>query len=211
MESCQICYEAEPKYTVQCGSSVPHTVCYKCETEMRLKSKPTPKGRVLTCPFCRGVEKMPGNRSRTSYEAELALLYKDIHARRTPLHYEFQAQTEMASSIRTSQEWGARSQAVYDLLHPRTDPIQDLMHYIDPAFPAPSPVTAPAPVPPVTAPSPVPPARRSWLVGWCQSGQRERGLCTTRNKTKRNCSYPGGCDQLVCRTCRMCLSHFPSP
>jgi len=174
---------------------------------MRLKSKPTPKGRILTCPFCRGVEKIPGNRSRTSYEAELALLYKDIHARRTPLHYEFQAQTEMAASIST-QEWGARSQAVYDLLHP----IQDLMHYIDPAFPVPLPVpvTAPAPAPvPVTAP----PARErtSSIVRWCQSGRRELGLCTTRNKTPRNCSYPAGCDQLVCRTCKMCLSHFPSP
>ncbi len=32
--------------------------------------------------------------------------------------------------------------------------------------------------------------------------------CSTFNKTQRKCSYPAGCDQFVCRQCKMCFSHF---
>jgi len=190
MESCQICYEGEAKYKIQCGSTTPHCICYSCETTWRLKTKPTPKGRPLTCPFCRGVEKMSGNRSRSSYEAELELLYKDIHMRRTPLHYEFQSQLDM---VRSTHPYLASS-GLRDALLDMTAPAR--------------PVTVP--------PEPVPPAMpitRTYAVHpkrWCQSGRRELSMCLTQNKTQRKCSYPSGCDQFVCRDCRMCISHFPS-
>lgn len=76
---CLICYTADAKYKIQCDSKVPHQLCFSCERQWRLKSKPTPKGRILTCPFCRTEEKEPGCRSRTSYEAELALLYAELY------------------------------------------------------------------------------------------------------------------------------------
>jgi hypothetical protein len=71
---CQICYVADPKYEIQCSSKVPHKICYSCERECRLRAKPTSKGRI-----CREPEKEPGCRSRTSYEAELSVLYKQLY------------------------------------------------------------------------------------------------------------------------------------
>ena len=218
MESCQICYEGEAKYKIQCGSTTPHCICYSCETTWRLKTKPTPKGRPLTCPFCRGVEKTPGNRSRSSYEAEIELLYKDLHMRRTPLHYEFQSQLDMVRSTHPYLASSSLRDALLDMTAPARPRVT---------------VPPPAPVPPVTvpprSPSPVydPPASSPVAMGpaslpvynpaprtakrWCQSGRRELSMCTTQNKTQRKCSYPSGCDQFVCRDCRMCISHFPSP
>lgn len=79
---CGICYTKEAKYTVQCGSTPVHQLCFDCEREWRLKSKPTQHGRILTCPFCRGEETEPGLRSRSSYEAELQVLYQELYRRR---------------------------------------------------------------------------------------------------------------------------------
>jgi hypothetical protein len=74
-----ICYDQCAKYTIQCGSSVPHCICFTCEKTMRLKSKPTSDGRMLTCPYCRKDEKEAGLRSRSSYEAELKMLYEKLY------------------------------------------------------------------------------------------------------------------------------------
>jgi len=55
-------------------------------------------------------------------------------------------------------------------------------------------------------------AQRMPFVGermWCQSGNRALGLCRTASKTTRQCSYPMGCRNYVCRDCKMCTSHFP--
>ena len=77
-----ICYSGEAKYKIQCGANVPHCVCFTCEKTLRLKSKPTSNGRMLTCPYCRKEEKEAGLRSRSSYEAELKLLYEQLHKKR---------------------------------------------------------------------------------------------------------------------------------
>ena len=74
-----ICYEASAKYKIQCGSSVPHCVCFTCEKTLRLKAKPGHDGRMLTCPYCRQEEKVAGLRSRSSYEAELKVLYEQMY------------------------------------------------------------------------------------------------------------------------------------
>jgi hypothetical protein len=87
-----ICYSGEAKYKIQCGASVPHCVCFTCEKTLRLKAKPTSNGRMLTCPYCRKEEKEAGLRSRSSYEAELKLLYEQLHKKRevpvVPQHYQ---------------------------------------------------------------------------------------------------------------------------
>ena len=86
---CMICYSGEAKYKIQCGANVPHCVCFTCEKTLRLKSKPTSNGRMLTCPYCRKDEKEAGLRSRSSYEAELKLLYEQLHKKRViPQHYQ---------------------------------------------------------------------------------------------------------------------------
>jgi len=41
---------------------------------------------------------------------------------------------------------------------------------------------------------------------WCESGLREKNLCFTQNKTKRECSM-AGCEKRVCRACVMCDIH----
>ena len=76
---CMICYSGEAKYKIQCGSSVPHCVCFTCEKTLRLKAKPGHGGRMVTCPFCRTEEKEAGLRSRSSYEAELKVLYEKMY------------------------------------------------------------------------------------------------------------------------------------
>jgi hypothetical protein len=76
---CMICYSGEAKYKIQCGANVPHCVCFTCEKTLRLKSKPTSNGRMLTCPYCRKEEKEAGLRSRSSYEAELKVLYEKLY------------------------------------------------------------------------------------------------------------------------------------
>jgi hypothetical protein len=74
-----ICYSGEAKYKIQCGANVPHCICFTCEKTLRLKSKPTSNGRMLTCPYCRKEEKEAGLRSRSSYEAELKVLYEKLY------------------------------------------------------------------------------------------------------------------------------------
>lgn len=74
-----ICYDQGAKYKIQCGSSVPHCICNTCEKTLRLKAKPGKQGRMVTCPFCRKEEKEAGLRSRTSYEAELKMLYAQLY------------------------------------------------------------------------------------------------------------------------------------
>jgi hypothetical protein len=74
-----ICYSGEAKYKIQCGSSVPHCVCFTCEKTLRLKAKPGHGGRMVTCPYCRTEEKEAGLRSRSSYEAELKVLYEQMY------------------------------------------------------------------------------------------------------------------------------------
>jgi hypothetical protein len=127
---CQICYEKAVKYTIQCGSTVPHQVCFDCEREMRLKCKPTQHGRNITCPFCRAQEKEPGLRSRSSYESEIKLLYQELYTRRS-------------SAARASQP--ERRPAVSDARSMRPPsppylPSEWLRTYRPPVAPAPVPV-----------------------------------------------------------------------
>ena len=83
---CMICYEGGAKYKIQCGSSVPHCICFTCEKTMRLKAAPSHDGRMLTCPFCRQEEKEAGLRSRSSYEAELKVLYEQMYPKPQVYH-----------------------------------------------------------------------------------------------------------------------------
>lgn len=175
---CQICYVKAVKYTVQCGSTVPHQVCFDCEREMRLKSKPTIHGRNITCPFCRSEEKEPGLRSRSSYEAELKLLYQELYTRNSRSSAAARAMERPVRPAVTN----ARS------MRPPSPPytplgalgalgaLGDLLR----ARPAP---------------------RRSPTT--CQNVN----ICNMRS-TSRKCTYPGGCTENVCRECKMCVSHF---
>ena len=199
---CQICYEKSVKYTIQCGSTVPHQVCFDCEREMRLKCKPTLHGRHINCPFCRAEEKEPGLRSRSSYEAELKLLYQELYTR----------------PVRSAPAPAPRAPA------PAPRP---------PAPRAPRPPAPRAPRPPrapARAPSPpyVPgsdsdeeipiaqllrevrgivalPAPAPRMRGWCKN---RYNTCLTQNRTLLKCTYPAGCSEFVCRSCKMCVGHF---
>lgn len=82
---CMICYSGEAKYKIQCGSKVPHCVCFTCEKTLRLKAKPGHGGRMVMCPYCRTEEKEAGLRSRSSYEAELKVLYEKMYPKKAPL------------------------------------------------------------------------------------------------------------------------------
>jgi len=185
---CPICYTNDPSYVINCGSTVEHAVCDTCEVTMRMKEPVTSKGRILKCPMCRVPEKAPGKRSTFSYEYELAQLYAP-KPRPVP---------------RPRDDWAAVADRIRDL------PIFTQRRYIN-AYPQLAPYFVPvrqpfaAQVAPATRAAMRPPAPVV-VNAFCQSGRRETGVCQTRSKTKRKCTY-SGCDKFVCRSCRQCLTH----
>lgn len=166
MENCGICYDVMGKtpYVIQCGSvtsegKLAHSICHGCEKDLRLRAKETEHGRTIICPFCRCEEKEYGNRSKSSYQAELSLLYRELYLLKYP------HRPQLAPRI---------------VVRPMSDILAE--------------------------------AQRMPYGGqrvWCQSGNRELGICGTAGKTSRRCSYPMGCRNYVCRECKMCTSHFP--
>jgi len=179
---CQICYVKNVKYTIQCGSTVPHQICFDCEREWRLKAKPTSRGRFITCPFCRKEEKEPGLRGRSSYEAELKLLYQQFYSRpsrQLPGWMERSA-VPPARPARPAREAVPRPVAAEE-----SDSDEEIPQWVhDPDVYRPQ-------------------VRARRIPSTCQNVT----MCNTRS-TSRKCSYPVGCNENVCRTCKMCVSHF---
>jgi hypothetical protein len=71
--ACPICYETVPDmYTIPCGSTVDHRICFDCEQDWRKKMTVRNGKRRMTCPECRQEET---SRSVESLERELAALY----------------------------------------------------------------------------------------------------------------------------------------
>jgi hypothetical protein len=86
MANCPICFDVMGKspYVIQCGSvtaegRLTHHICHTCEKDLRLRAKETEHGRTLICPFCRSEEKEYGNRTKSSYQAELSHLYRELY------------------------------------------------------------------------------------------------------------------------------------
>jgi hypothetical protein len=188
---CQICYVKAVKYTIQCGSTVPHQVCFDCEREMRLKCKPTQHGRTITCPFCRAEEKEPGLRSRSSYEAELKLLYQELYSRQSRA---IPAPPPQARARAPPPRARAPVRPPSPSYVPDSDeeeiPIAQFLRTVNGI------VALHVPAPPAPAPR---------MRGWCKN----RGnTCLTQNRTVLKCAYPAGCTEFVCRSCKMCVGHF---
>ena len=231
MSECIVCYESNPSYVIQCGSVVPHIICDKCEATMRVKEPATREGRILRCPICRGKEKNPGKRTAYSYELELAHMYEKMpetyfvrqevmrvaeHAgvppvRQAPVQAMVQSPipvmvrdaivreswaSSVADVIAVQDRWGTIADSIRLLSRESQERYVRLYPNLRVYFPD----IQPAP--------PAPPAerRRSVVSEYCESGNREAGICTTRSRTSRNCSYDG-CDRLVCRSCRQCTNH----
>ena len=194
---CQICYAKAVKYTIQCGSSVPHQMCFDCEREWRLKAKPTSQGRFITCPFCRKEEKEPGLRGRSSYEAELKLLYQQLYSRPS-------RPARPPRPARPYDGWMERSlpaRPAVSVVRPPSPPYvadsdsDDEIPFVE-LLRAHRPAAAQ-----VAQVAPPVPARR--IPSTCKNVT----MCQTRS-TSRKCNYPGGCTENVCRACKMCASHF---
>jgi hypothetical protein len=154
-------------YVIQCGSvtsegKLAHSICHGCEKDLRIRAKETEHGRIIICPFCRCEEKEFGNRSKSSYQTELSLLYRELsllkqrQLRPIPRSFVIRETPRMTDILAEAQRMPYGGQRV-----------------------------------------------------WCQSGNRELGICGTAGKTSRRCSYPMGCRNYVCRECKMCTSHFP--
>ncbi len=184
---CQICYVKDVKYTIQCGSSVPHQMCFDCEREWRLKAKPTSSGRLITCPFCRKEEKEPGLRGRSSYEAELKLLYQQLHSRPSR---QLPVWMERSSVPRAAPRAAVPRAAVPRPVQVEESDSDDEILFVEL-------LRAHAPAAELLRARP---ARRP---STCQNVT----MCNTRS-TSRKCSYPAGCTENVCRSCKMCVSHF---
>ena len=216
---CPICYTNAPTYVINCGSTVEHTVCDTCEVTMRMKEPATAAGRVLKCPMCRVPEKTPGKRTSFSYEYELSHLYAPPAA---PVRAPVRAPTPR---IRTPlEEWAAVAERIRDLpqvtqnryirmypqLRPYFEPIyipQEVIDLSRQRFAAQAEARQPfaAQVAPENQAAMRPPRPVDYHA-FCQSGNREAGVCRTRGKTERKCSY-AGCTKYVCRACRQCITH----
>jgi hypothetical protein len=210
---CPICYTNAPTYVINCGSTVEHTVCDTCEVTMRMKEPATREGRVLKCPMCRVPEKVPGKRTSFSYEYELSMLYaapvrapapvRAVQVRNIDNEWRDLAETIRQMSPEMQLQYIRRFpqlQPYLDIYNP-LEAVIDLVHQIDriprQRFAA---QVAPANQAAMRPPRPVD------YHSFCQSGNRETGVCRTRGKTERKCTY-AGCTKFVCRSCRECLTH----
>ena len=209
---CGICYVKVAAYNIQCNSTVPHQICHDCECSWRLKSKSTIHGRTLICPFCRKEETTPGLRSHDSYKAELKLLYQELYGRRTArstaqVASELQAEARARAAaytadIREQVRAHARAAAEFQAQERARASLVIRSEVASRALAARA-VRPPSP-PYVPVPVPVPaPAVRTRM--WCKN---KNIACTTRSATPRICTYPGGCTEHVCRSCKMCRNHF---
>lgn len=211
---CPICYTNEPTYVVNCGSSVEHKVCDQCEVQMRMKEPATRKGRGLKCPMCRVPEKEPGKRTEFSYKYELEQLYAASYV-----------SAYVPRAREPANDWRLLADTIRDLplvmqeryirMYPQLAPYFDM--YVPVTHPAsrairpsrtiPESVRQPfaARVAPENRAAMRPP-EQAIVHAFCQSGNRETGVCHTRSKTKRKCSH-AGCTKFVCRSCRQCLTH----
>ena len=212
---CPICYTNAPTYVINCGSTVEHTVCDQCEVTMRMKEPVTAEGRVLKCPMCRVPEKVPGKRTSFSYEYELSMLYA-APVRAAPVRAPAPRRNPeeewalVADRIRDMpQSVRSRYIRMYPQLAPYFEPIYipEVVDLSRQRFDAQ--VAARQPFAAQVAPenrAAMRPPRPVDYHAYCQSGNRETGVCRTRGKTERKCSY-AGCTKYVCRACRQCLTH----
>ena len=198
---CPICFTNNPTYVINCGSITPHVVCNTCEVQLRMKSPATSEGRVLKCPMCRGIEKVPGKRTSFSYEYELNELYSQPVAP-TP--------TRRAESVGEPIWWQRLAESIsvmpiaqqetYLRSYPNLRPFMLNEIYV------PSNAVASARAQLESSRLELQARRLHDYHSFCQSGNRETGICMTRGKTERKCSYES-CYKFVCRTCNMCIDH----
>jgi hypothetical protein len=203
---CPICFCADPTYVINCGSTTEHKICDSCEVQLRMKSPATRDGRVLKCPMCRGEEKVPGKRTAFSYEYELSHLYaappapvRAPRVRITPADEDWQ---QVAYSIRDlPRDLQDRYIRMYPRLRPYFEiynPLEEVIDLVNAIDRQPFAAQVAENRNAVRAPAE--------YHAFCQSGNREAGVCRTRGKTERKCSHPG-CTKFVCRSCRQCLTH----
>jgi hypothetical protein len=205
---CPICYTNEPSYVINCGSTVEHAVCDTCEVTMRMKEPVTSKGRILKCPMCRVPEKAPGKRSAFSYEHELSYLYR-VTCPPVPRPVPRPRTEDWAAVADRIRDLPIFTQRRYINTYPQLAPYFE--NYVPHRLAREAAIAEverqpfAAQVAPATRAAMRPPAPVV-VNAFCQSGRRETGVCQTRSKTKRKCTY-SGCDKFVCRSCRQCLTH----
>ena len=206
--NCPICFEEnDDMYTIACGSNTPHQICHSCEISMRCSATPTNQGRFIKCPLCRAVEPTQGKRTIKSYEAELTQVYNvPVAPRQVPV-----APPQVPTSFPMIRLDG---DTVHIYLQHRTlsvvMPPQHIIQFMTPhqlhlialhfAQLYPPPVAPPRQVPVAPPQAPVIPRI------WCQSGRRTLGLCPTKSKTRRRCSFDN-CSLRVCIACKRCTTH----
>ncbi len=211
---CPICYTNEPTYVINCGSSVEHTVCDTCEVTMRMKEPATREGRILKCPMCRVPEKVPGKRTSFSYEYELSMLYAPpVRAPAAPVRVR-NIDNEWRDLAETVRMLPPEAQLQYVRRFPALQPYLDVYNPLEAVvdlsrqrFAAQVAARQPfaVQVAPANQAAMRPPSPAQYH-SFCQSGNREAGVCRTRGKTERKCSHLG-CNKFVCRSCRQCLTH----
>ena len=235
--NCPICFdEMTDVYTIACGATVPHQICAKCEITMRLAATPTHLGRFIKCPLCRVVEPVHGERSRGSYEAELAKMYATLVPRPAPVPVPRpmpRPVTEPSTHLATVagltitmvgnriviacdgtvlRQYGLSPIDVVRVTHRiengRFDGIVNrLVERMRNEF-------GQTEFGSLRSPAQVVPTARVARVApavpaarvWCQSGRREMGTCPTKGKTARSCSV-ASCLNHVCLKFKLCTSH----
>ena len=176
-----------------------------------MKEPATRKGRGLKCPMCRVPEKEPGKRTEFSYKYELEQLYAASYVAPRPARNLSDDWEFTADSIR---DLPIVMQQRYIRMYPQLAPYFDVYVPVVPSGPlvehrreAIIQEYVRQPFAARVAPENRAAMRRPTADhAFCQSGNRETGVCHTRSKTKRKCSH-AGCTKFVCRSCRQCLTH----
>ena len=217
--NCPICFEENDMYTIACGSNTPHQICNTCEIAMRCLAKPTNRGRFITCPMCRAVETVQGTRTLQSYEAELLPELLRYYADTDPdpiriigdyihVNLGYRVLTALTSLLPIQvihMIQGMNLEQHQELAQSLAREINQINPTPTPPTPTPTPET-PTPTPTPTPETPTPETPTPTPRIWCQSGRRNIGLCTTKSKTTRLCSFLS-CTNKVCRKCKQCTHH----
>lgn len=184
---CPICYD-DLANTYVIGCDAKHVICENCEIKMRLLTKiSTPTlfeetCRPITCPLCRGIEKVTGKRSERSIQIEFHQLYEGysylLKTQRRATEYQQMNLVVEAQIASTRAELIAARESTRRL----------------------EAIVANTPHPQQVA--------NITQKQWCTFHAGD--MCSTQGKTTRHCSgftLGNRCRTFVCRSCNMCTTH----
>ena len=190
---CPICYDDLGENTYIIGCDAKHVICESCEIKMRLLTKiSTPTifaetCRPITCPLCRGLEKVTGKRSERSIQSEFHQIYEGYSHMLNTHRRDVRAAEDQHLQLAFAQAQIASTRTQLIAAREATRRLEAIA---------------------ANTPHPQQVANITSTKQWCEF--HATISCTTQSKTTRHCSgftLGNKCGAFVCRSCSMCSTH----